>query len=1718
METRNIKNFYLEITIDGKKHKFQHEDKNLEDFIKSISTNTDVTEVSVNLCHESGTTIIYRPHMDPDDDFGEEEIYLFNNKQQDPTSSKMFHIKNYHYKALNDYADNDKIQLCSLIVTLEKYDAILKNAAKRNSLLKQINLPKTDSIPPESLIITETLRWLAENPKSSSFYDNYFNLLFILPDDSNNWPYDNKQMGTLFHYAIDIGQLDLINKIYNLNSSKAWKFNPTEKEKLNYLVSALKSKSHEVIQFTADILSVSDININLIKEQILKLEDEDRNNALAGLEKLNAILEKNAKQHLEKHLNDSTFKLQIQIDNKIYYISADDAIKDKHPQCLSVEKLLKMIEDDKTFNKSSIKLLHKNGDTVVVHNPLNESNNRNSNTLYFYKRNDNPTESFLSQHAKEFEAIDEPQFDCKNTDKELLINLIGLMEANHLEQRLANLTIRNRFLKIGKILKSSIEDRENLNPYQILDLLSENLPMSYEPSAFEPFPEISLFHLAIQSGVFELVEKIYNTFNINKNWLDNEITQGLSRKESHIISALKTNSPAIINFVASNTSISENEMGFIEDSILKLSEEEKNKAEKGLKILVSYFKDKRKADLQRAIAQNDIKTINLLYDIKSHDIIELINLALKQDSNESALSALSVKAIESITSNKQTTECILILAKNKLLDAKIMNDLINNYSQAINEDALTFLLVKNHITNLDTFIERHFEKFSTENIIKLLHSGKISEKNIKLIFNLPIEKLCQPDLLVYISRNYKNNASLVHFISKLSLNQITPANYSIALPLMLAYQENTDKIAQFIKENKYDLIHLLLISMSYKKNDKSKEILLDHLSILTPPSTLNKLDLLLAKSLGDDKIYNKILSILPMNEAEKALTPSTTDFLDEIKKYNKIPLTEEIRKSLIEIQKICNDKYYNQSFFGNDALNRQMLLDGEIAKLLTPEVITYLFTNKPIPETKIQRNSTGVINLKDAIYYGFKEGLHVIHKLANNEKSYGLSGYNQQDSNFSNNTMKIVKNISIAAGLPEIKEKEKNIDSNNLAKQYEHVVATVNLLKMAHKSDYLLFVPNYSSHDIRMQTQGGFHQLTTHISNLENETLDSFCEKILSNTEAMLDGTVIHLFYDRVHLEAALELDDRFNIGGQEYTLQDIFRAMISTIMNAPDPDKYFHAKEQICLRLGLVENHLKDKFKKEYEQAAVKLGYAEEVQNVDIHDTSNHVLEGPQNRTTATIDLQDLIKTILIACKENRQINVTFNDDDDMIISIKNENNIENYNLTSILKGEPNWEHISLDSNDMDNYESFLKNAANPPVYGHIEKARINHKSADIDEIKREFPLLTLAECSAIHHYSSELYIAINYILRFNGQSGFLDLLHRPDEPEFASLARKFNNNMALAPGEHPSNLNHMVIEALLVSAFSAHALTKRFWYDRMVIASSLDELKQNLKTMSGFVIAMIGEGDNKQIAVIQHGEIINFDQNQNLPTIDFKQFYSKLQSKGEQSLLGFTADEITLIQKSLSTDESNKLISFEKPELNNPGLDNRFLACLIEEIGEINAYPMKKIYRADRNSAFMDSYVLSIVDTLTKGGQAYRVAKGFYSTSETLQRDFFMRKPGIATTLIFPSGTVFKAANLSSRPIEKEYLLPPGQQLLYTASVKAGEHKGFEAKPVRGVQYKEQEAPEKSAPPAGEALTSFGILSQAKTPNAQPTKKNKDIKKGEKEKKESIKRSDTGGEKLNR
>jgi ankyrin repeat protein len=287
------------------------------------------------------------------------------------------------------------------------------------------------------------------------------------------------------------------------------------------------------------------------------------------------------------------------------------------------------------------------------------------------------------------------------------------------------------------------------------------------------------------------------------------------------------------------------------------------------------------------------------------------------------------------------------------------------------------------------------------------------------------------------------------------------------------------------------------------------------------------------------------------------------------------PRLTDIHNAIARIVAICNAKYSNQSFYGNAALNRLMLLDDEIAPLLSADVLHYLFSQEPTAKEKIYRNSTGLINLRDAIFFGFSDGLAIIEYLPNNEKEYSPEHYRLQKEKYKKNVLRIVENIQVVA---QHQHQEPALDVTILLQPlFTSMLQLIDRIVELDGEATLLHVPGYSSKQIKDQVKGGFLAASKILGkdNLQEVTLDDWIQSFLTDEKALLHGDVIHLFYDRAHLLCALTQKTEIRFKDGVFLYRDLFQAMLKKLAENTDVPQYQVAREQLTLRMSLVSSDL---------------------------------------------------------------------------------------------------------------------------------------------------------------------------------------------------------------------------------------------------------------------------------------------------------------------------------------------------------------------------------------------------------------------------------------------------------------------------------------------------------------------------------------------------------------
>jgi hypothetical protein len=340
------------------------------------------------------------------------------------------------------------------------------------------------------------------------------------------------------------------------------------------------------------------------------------------------------------------------------------------------------------------------------------------------------------------------------------------------------------------------------------------------------------------------------------------------------------------------------------------------------------------------------------------------------------------------------------------------------------------------------------------------------------------------------------------------------------------------------------------------------------------------------------------------------------------------PMTPTIRHNLDAIIAYCDKNYNDKGFYGNVALNNQMLRDKKIAELLTPEVLAYLMTNPDSEKEKLTRIvrvgariTEEKMPLEGAIYHGLAKGLAAMKYMTNNERLFDQHKYEENKEKFNTVTMRIVDNLKIATNQQaSTLQNISLLPVESLSTCLSLSAASIIAIKADGKSDELLKVNGYTTEIIRKQVGQGFETLCDKVrvkvrKEDENYSIsaissDDFCEKFLQTPDAILNGTVIHVFYDRVHLQAALEQDTTLQFADGAHTYGSLFEIMVNKL--AASPDSYPQcALEQFQIRLQLVAADLANRFPEYHQEVKVDVGNEEptEVEIVSLVDSRRELL-----------------------------------------------------------------------------------------------------------------------------------------------------------------------------------------------------------------------------------------------------------------------------------------------------------------------------------------------------------------------------------------------------------------------------------------------------------------------------------------------------------------------------
>jgi hypothetical protein len=404
-----------------------------------------------------------------------------------------------------------------------------------------------------------------------------------------------------------------------------------------------------------------------------------------------------------------------------------------------------------------------------------------------------------------------------------------------------------------------------------------------------------------------------------------------------------------------------------------------------------------------------------------------------------------------------------------------------------------------------------------------------------------------------------------------------------------------------------------------------------------------------------------------------------------------------------------------------------------------------------------------------------------------------------------------------------------------------------------------------------------------------------------------------------------------------------------------------------------------------------------------------DHLIQGPDPKTEETRLLESMIKGILEEHDAGRKIAVSYNVDGQMMVQV----GAASYNLTEILKHHANWGQLEFTPADIARFQAFL----NDPTTKYKQNPVLDRPS-----VRNQFPNLQLAELNAIRNYTGPFYTAINHFLRSEGKQKFPD----PNDPqavggEFKQALEKFTQ------GGGPVDLNQLMTEVLLNSAMASSALRKPVEDQRrLYTARSSNELeknnKANLREIKGISIVLIGDGDEREFAIVAYGKIITTEP---YPKISLAELLDPAISEG----LELSPAQIQTLKDALKSPAA-----FQEIPLDNPS-KARLFARMRNEVGAQYFNPKEKLFRVDRRNPFMESYAKRVTAGIDAQNMKASLEefKSFLSTSAKVQSQF-----GGGSDYILHSenelGDLKNIEGLSEVTSEEERLAIPGQKALYT------------------------------------------------------------------------------------
>lgn len=366
-----------------------------------------------------------------------------------------------------------------------------------------------------------------------------------------------------------------------------------------------------------------------------------------------------------------------------------------------------------------------------------------------------------------------------------------------------------------------------------------------------------------------------------------------------------------------------------------------------------------------------------------------------------------------------------------------------------------------------------------------------------------------------------------------------------------------------------------------------------------------------------DKVNQIVGEFKTTSKLGTEICADTSKFIDEIRDHFKTfsedqlneYITEESREKIKNLRDMCQKSLYDLSFSGQDSLNRELLTSKWNSVLRDKSVILALFALEAIRNQNKNADTNCLIEfnaykgsgeriietISDCIYYGIKEHHPcLLEKLPNNKKPKEHSKLaNQLDfskeylrrSNIERTFLPVLTAINDSYTLLLGKKPDLSLNTKSeFNKPYgpgkwktEYLENLKKILKFIDEKkdeELLKLSAIYTPEELKAQAYHGL-QLLLQAENCHSEEMTTGeIIEVITKSPSILDPTISHAFYDRLHLLAALKSDQAILTKEGPIPIRELMIALMNRFAQGVN-DQNALAAEQFYLRLTFLYEKL---------------------------------------------------------------------------------------------------------------------------------------------------------------------------------------------------------------------------------------------------------------------------------------------------------------------------------------------------------------------------------------------------------------------------------------------------------------------------------------------------------------------------------------------------------------